>query len=321
MHVVTVPANADGMRLDRFLTEYFEESEPASTSRAAVQKLIAGGLVKLNKQTVKPSARLRPADLVEIGKLAANPSSLAAQDLPLAVLFEDPDIIVVNKAAGMVVHPAAGQTEGTLVNALLHHCPSLEGIGGERRPGIVHRLDKDTSGVMVVAKNASALESLARQFRERTVAKEYLALVWGWLPGERGTVDRAVGRHRSDRKKMSSLFALPHKRNAVTEWQVEARFRLGGEAMSLLRLKPHTGRTHQLRVHMADMKFPLVGDAVYGGKAFQNKNKEVAACHGLVRQALHAERLAIAHPRSAQRMVFSAPMAEDMRGALAAVGA
>lgn len=326
MQIVAVPPSAAGMRLDIFLTQYLENSARASASRAAVQKLIASGLVRVNSARAKPSARLRDADLVQIESAAPRESALLAQALPLEIIFEDRDIIVVNKAAGMVVHPAAGQKQGTLVNALLHHCPSLEAIAGERRPGIVHRLDKDTSGVMVVAKTAAAVEQLARQFHDRTVAKEYLALVWGAVPGERGQIDRAIGRHRSDRKKMSSLYSVPHKRTAITEWQVEARLRLDTldksvtGAVTLLRLRPRTGRTHQLRVHMADMKFPLVGDAVYGGKAFQNKNGEVAVAHGFARQALHAERLAFDHPRTRERRYFTAPMPADMRELLTALG-
>lgn len=323
MQVVTVPASANGMRLDRFLTEYFEASAQEAASRAAVQRLIAGGQVRLNNQAVKPSARLHGADLVQIEKSAPIESALPAQAIPLEILFEDTDIIVLNKAAGLVVHPAAGRTDGTLVNALLHHCPGLEGIGGERRPGIVHRLDKNTSGIMVVAKNAHALEQLARQFRDRTVAKEYFALVWGALTGERGLIDRAIGRHRTDRKKMSSLYAVARKRSAVTEWQLERRSTLGdgnGGSVSLLRLKPRTGRTHQLRVHMADMKHPLVGDVVYGGRAFQSKNREIAAAFGFARHALHAARLVIDHPRTAKRLEFSAPMPADIKKLFAAIG-
>lgn len=323
MQIVTVPASASGMRLDRFLTEYFEASPQQAASRAAVQKLIAGGQVRLNNHAVKPSARLRDADLVQIEKTEPSDSALPAQAIPLEILFEDTDIIVLNKAAGMVVHPAAGQTLGTLVNALLHHCPDLEGIGGERRPGIVHRLDKDTSGVMVVGKNALALEHLSRQFRDRTVVKEYLALVWGAIAGERGLIDRAIGRHRSDRKKMSSLYAVAHKRSAVTEWQLEGRLTLGEGnvgSVSLLRLKPRTGRTHQLRVHMADMKYPLVGDVVYGGRAFQSKNREIVVAHGFARHALHAARLVIDHPRTARRLGFIAPMPTDMKTLLAVMG-
>jgi 23S rRNA pseudouridine1911/1915/1917 synthase len=219
----------------------------------------------------------------------------------------------------MVVHPAAGISTGTLVNALLHHCPRLAGIGGEKRPGIVHRLDKDTSGAMIVAKTSLALENLGRQFSERRVGKEYLALVWGAMAADWGTNDRPIGRHRSDRKKMSSLHASSRQRTAVTEWRVEFRFAVDGTKsgwVSLLRLKPRTGRTHQIRVHLADMKHPLVGDRVYGRnflKGETRNNKELMGLQRFTRHALHAEKLIFEHPRSGERMEFAAPLPDDMR--------
>jgi 23S rRNA pseudouridine1911/1915/1917 synthase len=217
----------------------------------------------------------------------------------------------------MVVHPAAGCASGTLVNALLHHCGDLQGIGGERRPGIVHRLDKETSGVMIVAKNAFALEQLARQFKLRTARKEYLALVWGKLPAAKGVVDRSIGRHRSNRKKMSSIHAVARSREAVTEWQVERCFCPAGEslagAVSWVRLRPKTGRTHQIRVHLADLGHAIVGDKVYGRKKRQAAGGIADLLESFPRQVLHAEILAVDHPRSGMRMTFTAPLPDDIR--------
>jgi 23S rRNA pseudouridine1911/1915/1917 synthase len=322
---LAVPAAASGVRLDLFLTQQWGQvSLQERVSRSEVQRLILEGQITVNGQRAKASARLRAEDLVQICHVAPSESPLQAEVLPLDILFEDADCVVLNKAAGMVVHPAAGISRGTLVNALLHHCPQLAGIGGERRPGIVHRLDKDTSGVMIVAKHREALEKLAEQFRDRSVSKEYLALVWGAVKAERGIIDRPIGRHRSDRKKMSSLHALPHQRTAVTEWHVEARYEVKGTAVgsvTLLRLKPRTGRTHQLRVHLADMKHPLVGDSVYGGRLGKaaSGDPELSALHSFARQALHAERLAIDHPRSLERMEFIAPLPADMQNLIASL--
>ena len=323
--ILAVPAAASGVRLDLFLTQQWGQvSLQERVSRSEVQRLILEGQITVNGQRAKASARLRAEDLVQIRRLAPRESPLQAEALPLDILFEDADCVVLNKAAGMVVHPAAGISRGTLDNALLHHCPQLAGIGGERRPGIVHRLDKDTSGVMIVAKHRVALERLAEQFRNRSVSKEYLALVWGAVKSERGIIDRPIGRHRSDRKKMSSLHALPRQRVAVTEWRVEARYQVnatGAGWVTLLRLKPRTGRTHQLRVHLADMKHPLVGDGIYGGRAAKTKNgnQELSALHRFARQALHAERLTIDHPRSLERMEFVAPLPADMKNLLASL--
>jgi 23S rRNA pseudouridine1911/1915/1917 synthase len=226
---------------------------------------------------------------------------------------------VINKPAGMMVHPAGGRTSGTLVNALLYRCPDLSGIGGERRPGIVHRLDKETSGVMVVAKSAAAFRHLARQFKERQVEKEYVALVWGKLPSVSGTIDRPIGRHRSDRKRMSSRYAQAKKREAITAWSVEKSFKLDTGAVaplwvSLLRLKPKTGRTHQLRVHLADLGFPILGDKVYGQRRMERARKSAASAllTACPRQLLHAAKLSFVHPTTSEVMRFRAPLPTDM---------
>jgi 23S rRNA pseudouridine1911/1915/1917 synthase len=312
-----------GMRLDRFVSRCLPETLAVKGfSRAGIQKLIAEGQITLNGQPAKAAARLKINDLVAMKSLPPKPSSLAGEPIALKVIFEDDDCIVINKAPGIVVHPAAGKPTGTLVNAILHYCPGLQGIGGEVRPGIVHRLDKDTSGVMIVAKNASAFQELAAQFKDRRVKKEYLALVFGKLKGARGVINRPIGRHRADRKRMSSLYALPKKREAVTEWSVEKWFRNkidgpGWSGVSLLRLRPRTGRTHQIRVHLADLGHPVVGDKVYGPK-----RRSIAAKNGNVpvdsfpRQALHAERLSLFHPRSGAPIEFYAPLTEDIESLL-----
>jgi 23S rRNA pseudouridine1911/1915/1917 synthase len=312
-----------GMRLDVFLTRHLlHESSPSKFSRSEIQRLIGEGEVTLNGNRVKPSARVRANDLVQVQQLPARASTLEPEALPLNILYEDGDCIVINKPAGIVVHPAAGRTKGTLVNALLHHCPDIEGIGGERRPGIVHRLDKDTSGVMVIAKNAVAFRQLARQFMDRSVTKEYLGLVWGRMNPETGVINRPIGRHRSDRKKMSSIYSLSRKRDAVTEWRVECYFpRIGDIGLSLLRLTPRTGRTHQIRVHLADLGFPLVGEKLYGQQRKKSRVKQtnIPWLDLFPRQALHAEKLVIHHPRTDQQIEFLAPLSDDLRSLLSAL--
>ena len=309
-----------GTRLDVLVASHYAVLAGAKAmSRAGVQKLIDAGHVTVNGARVKSSVRVKLADHIEIHIPAVREIGLMAEDLPLAILHEDEDIIVINKAAGMVVHPAAGYNSGTLVNAILHHCPAIAGIGGERRPGIVHRLDKDTSGVMVVAKNDLAMRSLVDQFKGRTVSKEYVALVHGRLAERRGEIDRAIGRHRSDRKRMSSLRVLGKSREATTEWIVESRYGVPGSARlvawyCLIRLMPRTGRTHQIRVHLADLGHPLVGDRVYGRRQSVTPQNALfgAGVDGFWRHALHAEKLSFNHPRSGERLDFHAPLADDM---------
>jgi len=310
------------MRLDLFLAR---GPDPGAEgwSRSTIQRMITGGQVTLNGQTAKPGTRLKPNDSIEIRWLPPREPALVPEPIPLETLYEDEDCIVVNKPPGMVVHPAQGNLRGTLVHALLYRCPDLKGIGGERRPGIVHRLDKDTSGVMVIAKHEQALHGIARQFKERRVFKEYLALVWGKMDQEKGVIDRPMGRHRRDRKRMSSIHCLPRLRAAVTEWQREETFKLdlldhGGSWVTLLRLRPLTGRTHQLRVHLADQGYPIVGDRVYGRRlrasgGTQRLPSELAA---FPRQALHAERLRFSHPRTGATLEFCAPLFADMKGLL-----
>lgn len=318
-HWSIAPTSA-GMRLDLFLCGQLAQlAPPESLSRSEIQRLIGEGQITLNGAVTKASARVKAQDRVDLRSLPVRETELKPEPIPLDVLYEDQDCLVINKAPGIVVHPAAGQPTGTLVNALLHYCSDLAGVGGERRPGIVHRLDKETSGVMVVAKNMSAFHNLQSQFKTRAVRKEYLAIAWGAIFPTHGRIDRPVGRHRSDRKRMSSLYFLNKARPALTEWRVEERFTLNHDGshclISLVRLLPQTGRTHQLRVHLADMGFPLVGDKVYGQQRKSVRQRVVvdpllAAFH---RHALHAEKLAFNHVRTGQRMEFCAPLAEDIR--------
>ena len=284
-------------------------------SRAAIQKLIGDGQIRVNGALTKASARVKVDDCVVVALRPARESELRPEAVPLKILYENADCIVVNKDPGVVVHPAAGRADGTLVNALLHHCPDLQSMGGERRPGIVHRLDKDTSGVIIVAKNMPTFHRLAAQFKNRTVKKEYLALVWGELKPERGKIDRPIGRHRSDRKRMSSLRAGGRLREAVTEWSVEQRLVHDRRPLTLVRLRPRTGRTHQLRVHLADLGFPLVGDKVYGRKGVAMKPGD-PLIEKFPRQALHAEKLTLAIGENGAPMRFVAPLPGDFAGLL-----
>lgn len=312
---------ATGMRLDLFLAGHFSTVAPfgAGLSRSEIQRLIGEGQIILNGKKTKASARIRRSDRIDICFVPPHDSKIASEELPLEILYEDGDCIVVNKVAGMTVHPAAGHWSGTLVNALLHHCPDIEGIGGTRRPGIVHRLDKDTSGVMIVAKNRGAYQSLVSQFKNRTVEKEYIALAWGNMTPDKGVIDRPIGRHGSDRKRMSSKYFSGKSRQALTEWAVEERFTLESKGrvhpwISLLRLRPRTGRTHQIRVHLADFDHPLVGDRIYC-KRRKITGKDFSAdsvVDSFPRHALHAERLTVHHMRTGQRMQFIAPLPRDL---------
>jgi len=238
-------------------------------------------------------------------------SSVEGEALPLEILFQDDDVAVVNKPAGMVVHPAAGHSSGTLVNALLHHLSGLSGIGGELRPGIVHRLDRGTSGVMVVAKHDRAHQELSRQFHDREVEKEYIALVWGVVQAGR-RIDAAIGRDPSDRQKMSSR--AKYAREAVT--RITRAMHLPG--LTLCQVAIHTGRTHQIRVHLSAIGHPVVGDSVYGG-VHRRVPGDIRAVQRLERPFLHAARLAFTHPRDGRRMEFTAPLPDDLQDVLDAL--
>jgi 23S rRNA pseudouridine1911/1915/1917 synthase len=296
-HVVS--DEAAGLRLDQFLRRELPEH-----SRAFLQKLIEQGDVRVNGKPSKPSHTVRAGD--EIGIEIPPPRPLAArpEEIPLDVLFEDSDLIVVNKPAGLVVHPAAGNQEHTLVNALLHHCRGgLAGIGGVERPGIVHRLDKGTSGCIVVAKTDFAHQALVAQFKSRGVKKIYRAVCWGKLERPSGRIETVIGRSERDRKKMSARVA--RGRQAVTDYRVLKQF----PDFALVELHIHTGRTHQIRVHMAHIGHPVVGDATYGRKAgMGNPESQIS----VARVMLHAYKLGFTHPRTQQFVEFTAPVPEDM---------
>jgi 23S rRNA pseudouridine1911/1915/1917 synthase len=281
----------------------------AALSRTRAAALIAEGAVQVDGEARKPGYRVREGDRVSVRvPVPRPPAAYLPEPIPLDVLYEDADLIAVNKPAGMVVHPAPGHFSGTLVNALLAHCPDLGGIGGELRPGIVHRLDKDTSGVLVAAKTAAAQEHLAAQFKKRSVQKTYLALAKGRFGEDSGKIDLPVGRHPTARKKMSTRSRRP--RSADTRWRVKER--LAGAA--LLEVAIRTGRTHQIRVHLAAVGRPVAGDPVYGGR---KKKSGASPAECLLaeagRQMLHAWRLGIVHPSTGQQMTFEAPLPEDFR--------
>lgn len=304
---VEVGADHDGLRLDKFLA-----GELPNVSRAYVQRLIEDGRVSLPRVKVpKANTVLRGGDVVSVDVPAVVPVALEPEDIPLTVLHDDADIVVVNKPAGLVVHPGAGHATGTLVHALLHHVSGLSGIGGESRPGIVHRLDKGTSGVMVVAKHDAAHQELARQFHDREVEKEYVALVWG-VVHNRKRIDLPLGRDPVHREKISTR--ARRARAAVT--RVTWARALPG--LTLIRVAIATGRTHQIRVHLSAIGHPIVGDALYGG-VHARVPQDIRALLRLTRPFLHAERLVLTHPRTGERMAFEAPLPPDLLAVLDAI--
>jgi 23S rRNA pseudouridine1911/1915/1917 synthase len=295
-------ATSRGTRIDVFLAARLPDC-----SRALCHQLISSGQFKINGKDGKPGYRLKSGDLISGHMPEPKPSEFHPEPIPLQILYEDADIVVINKPPGLVVHPAPGHATGTLVNALLHHCPDLSGIGAELRPGIVHRLDKDTSGTLIVAKNGAAIDHLARQFKNRTVKKDYLALVCGEMPTETGVIQLPIGRHPMDRKRMSTRSRKG--REAETGWRVARRW----HGCSLLELRLKTGRTHQIRVHCAAIGRPIVGDPVYGRRPEANGSPEMRALLGTARrQMLHAWRLEINHPTTGEPMRFESPLPGDM---------
>jgi 23S rRNA pseudouridine1911/1915/1917 synthase len=308
VHELVTSSEAGGERLDAWLARQL----PA-LSRSRLRALIDDGHVRLDGARSRPSARLRPGQAVHVHLPAPVPAEPQPEDIPIAVVHEDPHLLVVNKPAGLVVHPGAGTSRGTLVNALLRHVRDLSGVGGVLRPGIVHRLDRGTSGLLVVAKDDETHRSLARQFAGRTVEKEYLALVLGSPARPSGEIDSPIGRDPVHRKKMS--VRASRGREARTSWRVEERFDGG----ALLRVRIHTGRTHQVRVHLASIGHPVAGDPVYGGKRTLSSRRGAAreAFASLERPALHAARLAFTHPATGERLAFEAPLPADIESVLA----
>ena len=293
--MVSYEAVNSGERLDVFLTEQNQDF-----SRSHVQKLIADGKVMVNGQQRKANFKLTAGDEITLEIPEAVEAEILPEDIPLDILYEDKDIIVINKARGMVVHPAAGVFSGTLVNALMHHCTDLSGINDKLRPGIVHRLDKDTSGVMVAAKSDKAHLSLAQQIKDKTAHRIYQAIVYGNIKEEAGIIKGDIGRHPVDRKKMA---IVQDGKSAVTHFKVLERF---GE-YTLVECALETGRTHQIRVHMTHIGHPLVGDPKYGTNG---KRKDNFSIQG---QALHSMSLELDHPVTGERMTFNTELPEDMQ--------
>jgi 23S rRNA pseudouridine1911/1915/1917 synthase len=305
----TVVDEEKGLRLDVFVSR-----KHPSLSRSQVKKLIDDGEIQVNEAGVsKAGLKLRSGDVVAFTMREARPSEVAAQDIPLKILYEDCHLLVIDKPAGMVIHPAPGHREGTLVNAILHRCDDLSGIGGVIRPGIVHRLDKDTSGVLLVAKNDETHRHLSDQFKAHQVRKTYKALVFGSPREDEGVIALPVGRHPADRKKMSTNSR--RGKEAVTHWRVFGRY---GE-VTLLDVDIETGRTHQIRVHLFSMGYPVIGDRVYGGAGRLKTVKDAslrARLSTMPRQALHAWRIGFTHPVENREMEFIAPLPEDMQNLL-----
>jgi 23S rRNA pseudouridine1911/1915/1917 synthase len=303
--VLSVSNSDASQRLDVFLSRQLVDC-----SRNYIQTLIKGGHVLNNGLPVKPSYEIRSGDRISVRlPKPDHPNRLTPQSMALHIIHEDDDIVVINKAPGMVVHPGAGHSEGTLVHGLLAHCPRLAGQGAPLRPGIVHRLDQHTSGVLVVAKSDGAYLDLINQFKEHTVEKHYLALVYGSFSQAGGMVTTMLGRHPADRKKIAVLQG--RGREAVTRWQVKRAW----EEVTLLRVTIETGRTHQIRVHLSYVQHPVVGDATYGGgkrKARLLRSKDLQDLLMTIdRQMLHAEILAFRHPKTRNRMIFEAPPPDD----------
>ncbi len=300
-----------GQRLDRYLTD-----RQAELSRTRLQSLIKDGHVLVNDRLVRPSYSVSPGDRINLIVPAPTPTDILAEDIHLNIVYEDEALAIINKPAGMVVHPAAGHFSGTLVNALLfHRAEQLSGIGGEIKPGIVHRLDKDTSGLIMVAKTDRAHQSLSGQLKDRSLTREYHALVWGDLLTETGRIDAPLGRHRLDRKRIA-VNPKGHTREAVTHYKLLEKLFL----TSYVKVTLETGRTHQIRVHFQYHHHPVVGDPVYGGRetytcGLTPERRLIAQqmLKLLPRQALHAKRLAFIHPLTQERMVFDSDLPADFQ--------
>lgn len=303
------PFDNEPVRLDLFLSR-----ELVHATRAAVQRLIDDGNVLVDGKTVRPSLKLKGGESVEVNIPAPVEAEPLPEDIALEVLYEDHDLIVINKPAGMVVHPGPGNSSGTLVNALLAHCTDLSGVGGELRPGIVHRLDKGTSGVLVAAKNDRAHQGLSTQFSSHTIKRVYQALVYGVPAEETGKIEGTIGRHPTDRLRRSGKAKFG--KHSITRWRVRERY----GRITLVELRLETGRTHQIRVHMSEAGFPLVGDPLYpdGGRCNNLKDPRLRSLIlSLGRQALHARTLGFMHPVTAEYLEFSVELPADMAALVA----
>lgn len=303
---LTVRSKSAGIRLDLYISLH---TDGISRSRAAA--LIKATAVQLNGQTVKPSTIVQENDQVNLIIPAPKAINLTAQKIPIDIIFQNQDIVVVNKPPGLTVHPAPGHADGTLVNALLHLIPDLRGIGGEQRPGIVHRLDKDTSGLIIVAKSDFAHWHLSNQLKDRLVSKTYVALLNGMLTHDSGEIDQPIGRNPSNRKKMA---VVSTGRDAITRYQVVKRFNFESADYTLVEAYPLTGRTHQIRVHFSSIGHPIVGDSTYGGRRSKVRHQLID------RQFLHAARLEFEMPSSrsseSSHVSFEAPLADDLKSLL-----
>jgi 23S rRNA pseudouridine1911/1915/1917 synthase len=299
LKILQVPEEHDGERLDHFLAAVLP-----GQSRSQLQRLIRDGQVTRAGVSLRPSTAVKAGQTYTLETLAPTPVTVAPEPLPLRIVFEDPDLVVVDKPAGMVVHPGAGHGSGTIVNALLHHVKDLSGIGGELRPGIVHRLDRGTSGLMVVAKSDAAHQELARQFQDREVEKEYIALVWGVVQAGR-RMDAPIGRDPTHRQKMSTR--ARRARSAVTRVTWAQHFK----GVSLLKVAIATGRTHQIRVHLSAIGHPIVGDVTYGG-VHRRVAHDLRAVMRLERPFLHAARLSFSHPADGRRLEFDSPLPPEL---------
>lgn len=308
---IVVPPKQSKVRLDVYLTHQVENA-----TRNKVQKAIQDGAVLINGKRVKPSYPIAPNDIIDITFPRPPRPEAKPENIPLDIIYEDDQLLIVNKAAGMVTHPAYGNYTGTLVNALLHHCNKLSKINTELRPGIVHRLDKETTGLMVIAKNDVAHHFLAKQFSKRTIDREYWAIVWGKFKQPKGTIEASLGRSKRDRKKVAVTAEGKH---AITEYEVLKQF----DFLSLVRLKLKTGRTHQIRVHLAHIGHPVFGDPTYGGRSntwggLEGKKAQHAQnlLKVISRQALHAKTIGFVHPKTKEQVKFDSELPEDMREVL-----
>lgn len=308
---IVVPPKQSKVRLDVYLTHQVENA-----TRNKVQKAIQDGAVLINGKRVKPSYPIAPNDIIDITFPRPPRTEAKPENIPLDIIYEDDQLLIVNKAAGMVTHPAYGNYTGTLVNALLHHCNKLSKVNTESRPGIVHRLDKETTGLMVIAKNNVAHHFLAKQFSKRTIDREYWAIVWGQFKKSKGTIEANLGRSKRDRKKVAVTAEGKH---AITEYEVLKQF----DFLSLVRLKLKTGRTHQIRVHLAHIGHPVFGDPTYSGRSnIWNGLEGKKALHAqnlleiISRQALHAKTIGFIHPKTKELVKFDSELPGDMREVL-----